>query len=96
MVCADALDCLGKFGFCVLDDVTFVKDAIVPINLLQSGNLVTDDLVRRYDNIVLLQLWHKSLTFASIPDKHDRLQIIGVLEDLVVPMPSQGRRTNDE
>ena len=96
MVCADALDCLGEFGLGVLDDVTFIKDAKVPVKFLQGGNLVTDDLIRRYDNVVPSQLWHEPLTFPSVPDKHDRLQIIGVLEDLVVPMPSQGRRTNDE
>lgn len=96
MVCADALDCLGEFGLCVLDDVAFIEDAVVPIKLLQSGNLVTDNLIRRYDNVVLFQLWYEPLTFASVPDKHDGLQIISVLEDLVVPMPSQGRRTNDE
>ncbi len=96
MVCADALDCLSEFGLCVLDDVTFVEDAVVPIKLLQSGNFVTDNFIRRYDNVVLFQLWYEPLTFASVADKHDRLQIIGVLEDLVVPMPSQGRRTNNE
>lgn len=92
----DALDGLRQLGLRVLDDVTFIEDAVVPVDVLQARDVVPDDLIRSNHDIVGLQLGQELVPFTRVPGVEDRLQVLRVLQDLIVPMTRERRWAHDE
>lgn len=52
----ERLDSLSELGLAVLDDVALVEDAVVPSNVAQDRDVVSDHLVRHDDHVVLCDL----------------------------------------
>ena len=92
----DLLDCLGQLRLRILDDVAFIEDAVVPADVLQTVDIVPDDLVGCDHYVVGLELREELVTFPGVPGVEDWAQVLGVLEDLIVPVTSQSGRTDDE
>lgn len=92
----DTLDGLRQLGLRVLDDVTFIEDAVVPVDVLQARNVVPDDLIRSDHNVVGLELGQELVPFTRVPGVEDWLQVLRVLQDLIVPMTRERRWAHDE
>lgn len=86
MICLNAFHRLGQLRFRVLDDVTFIQNAVMPVHRLQTGNIVPDDLVRGNHNVVVRQFLEQFSAIPRISGVHDGLQVVRVLEDFVVPV----------
>ncbi len=56
MYSLDALDGLRQLSLRILDDMTFIEDAVMPVDILQARNVVPDDLVRCDHDVVGLEL----------------------------------------
>ena len=93
---ADAFDSLRKLSLRILDDMALVQYAIVPVHILETGDVVANNLIRGNDNVVLLQLRQELAPLSRIPGVHDRLEVVSVFEDLVVPVTSERRWTNNQ
>ena len=89
-------DSFGKFCFGVLDDVAFVENTVQPVNIVQIRNVVADDFVGCDDNVEGLQFQQESRPFSGIPGVQDWTKIVGIFQDLVVPMASESGRTDNE
>ena len=46
---------LREFGFCILNDMTFVQDTVEPVRLFEMVDIVPNHFVRRDDDIVRVQ-----------------------------------------
>lgn len=95
-MCSNRLDRLRKFRLRILDNVALIKNAVMPIHLLQRVDIIPDDFVRGDDDVVVLQLWEHPVPFARVPRVHDRLEIVDVFLDLVEPVASQSWWADDE
>jgi len=96
MVGLDTLHGFGQLGLRILDDVTLVENAIVPLDSFQIGDVVANNLVGGYHNVILGQFGEQAVTVAGIASVHDGAQVLGVLENLIVPVTSQGRWADDQ
>ena len=96
MVRADALHGLSQLCLRVLDDVAFVKNAVVPTHALETSDVISNNFVRCDHNVMFLQLRDELIPLSCVAGIHDGLQIFCVLEDLVVPVARQRRRTYNE
>lgn len=76
--------------------MSFVQNTVVPVHLLQVLNVVPDHIIRHDHNIVLWNQGPQSLSLSGTSRVHDRLEVVGVLENLVVPMASQGWGANHQ
>ena len=45
MLCLNSFDCLGQFRLRILDDMPLVKDAVEPVDIFQTCNVVANDFV---------------------------------------------------
>ena len=92
----DTLHGFGQLGLRILDDVTLVENAIVPLDCFQVGDIVSNHLVGGYHDVILRQFWEQAVTVAGVASVHDRAQVLGVLENLIVPVTGQGRWADDQ
>jgi len=92
----DTLHGFSQLGLRILDDVTLVENAIVPLDSLQIADVVANHLVGGYHNIVLGKFGEQTVAVAGVASVHDRAQVLGVLEDLIVPVTSQGGWADDQ
>ena len=96
MVGLDAFHGFCQLGLRVLDDMTLIQDAIVPLDSLQILDIVANHLVGSYYNVILGELGEKAATVAGVAGVHDGAQVLGVLENLVIPVTGQGRWTDNQ
>jgi hypothetical protein len=68
----------------------------MPAKLLELRDVIPHYLVRRDNNIVILEPGHELASFTSGTRIQYGFQVVYVLEHLVVPMASERRRANDE
>ena len=87
---------LGQLRLCVLDDVTFIENAIVPVHVLEAADVVPNDFVRGHYHVIRLQLREQLVPFSRVSGVEHRLQVLRVLKDLVVPVASESGRADDE
>ena len=87
---------LRKLRLRILDDMTFVKNAEVPIEILQAAAIVSDYLVRGDDDVRCGKLRNELLPVSRGAYIKNRAKVFGVLEDLIIPMPSESWRADDE
>ena len=52
----NGLHSLRELRLRILDDMALVQYAIVPVHILETGDVVANNLIRGNDNVVLLQL----------------------------------------
>ena len=96
MVGLDTFHGFSQLGLRVLDDVTFVENTIVPLDSLQIVDVVANNLIRGYHNVILGQLGKQTVAVAGVSSIHDRAQIFCVLENLIIPVTGQGRRADNQ
>ena len=96
MVGLDTFHGFSQLGLRILDDVALVENAIVPLDSLQILDVVADHLIRGYYDVVLGEFWEKAATVAGVAGVHDWAQVLGVLENLIVPVTGQSRWTDDQ
>ena len=96
MIGTNSLDSLSQLSLRILDDVAFIEDAVVPADVLQTVDIVPDDLVGCDHYVVGLELREEFVTFPGVPGVEDRSKVLGILEDLVVPVSSKRRRADDQ
>ena len=53
MVGLDTFYGLSRLGLCILDDMALVENTVMPLDNLQIGDVVVDDLVGGDYNIIL-------------------------------------------
>ena len=92
----DALHRARELRARVLDDVALVEHAVVPPDTLERRDVVPHDLVARDHDVVRVEARGEALPLARGADVHHGPQVRGVLEDLVVPVACERRRTHDE
>lgn len=90
------LDSLGELRLPVLDDVTFVKDAVVPIDLAEPLGVVASDVVGRDDAVVLGDGTNNALALDARTGVDECANILRVGVDLVLPVTGEGRRADDK
>src|SRR5690348_531785 len=76
--------------------MTFVQNTVVPVDSLQILNIVTDHVVRHDNNIVLGDRSPQLLPLCWSSGIHDRLEVVGVLKNLVVPVSCQSGWTDND
>jgi len=59
MLCLDSFDRFGQLRLRVLDYMPFVKNAVEPIDIFQTRNVIANDFVRGNHNIHCGQLGEK-------------------------------------
>lgn len=96
MIRPKELDGLGELGLAVLDDVALVEDAIVPGEPLELGNVVSNNVVRHDDDIVLGDLAEKRSSLRRGTNVKQRLEVGRELEDFMVPMSGERRWTDND
>ena len=96
MLSTKHLNELRKLRLCILDDMTFVENAEVPIEILQAADIVSDYLVRGDDDVRCGKLKNELLLVSCGAYIKNRASVFGILEDLVVPMPSEIWRADYE
>ena len=96
MLSTKHLNGLRKLRLRILDDMTFVENAEVPIEILQAADIVSDYLVRDDDDVRCGKLRNELLPVSRGAYIKNRAGVFGVLEDLVVPMPSESWRADYE
>ena len=52
MVGSNRLDSLCDFRLCILDDMTFVKDTIIEMDMLEDDKIISKNVVGRNDDVV--------------------------------------------
>ena len=95
MVGLETFHGFSQLGLRILDDMTLVENAIVPLDSLQILDVVANHLVGGYNNVVLGELWEQTTTVAGVACVHDRAQVLGVLEDFIIPVTGQSRWADD-
>ena len=96
MVRSKELDGFGKFRLPVLDDVTFVEDAVVPVDGSKEIDVVPDHLVRSDDDVEGGKGGLEETSLLEGSDVDDWTKVLGELEDLVVPVAGEGGRADDD
>lgn len=96
MVRSKELDGFGKFRLPVLDDVTFVEDAVVPVDGSEEVDVVPDHLVGSDDDVEGGEGRLKETPLLEGSDVDDWTKVFGELEDLVVPVAGEGGRADDD
>ena len=96
MVGLDTFHGFSQLGFRILDDVTLVENAIVPLDSLQVLDVVANHLVGGYHNVILGEFWEQTATIAGVASVHDGAQVLGILEDFVIPVTGQSWWTDDQ
>ena len=76
--------------------MTFIKNAIVPLDSLEIMDIVANNLVGGYDNVVLGELWEQTAAVAGIASVHDGAQVLSVLENFIIPVTSQSWWADDQ
>lgn len=66
MLSAYALDSFGDLRLCVLDDMAFVENTIQPVKTLELSNIIPNNFVRGYDNVVRAQHGEQLVSFSSV------------------------------
>ena len=92
----DTLHSFGQLCLRILDNVTLVENAIVPLDSFQVGDVVANHLVGGYYNVILGQFREQAVTVAGVASVHDGAQVLGVLENLIVPVAGQRRWADDQ
>ena len=96
MVGLDALHGFSQLGLRILDDVTLVENAIVPFDSLKVADVVANHLIGGYHNVVLGKFWEQAVAIAGVASVHDGAQVLGVLENLIIPVTGEGRWADDQ
>lgn len=68
----------------------------MPGHLLQATDVVPYNLVRSDDHVIGLELGEYPAPLPGISGVRDRLKVLGVLENLVVPVTRQRGRADDQ
>ena len=82
----------------VPNDVTFIKDDEVPLDLREEVDVVANDFVRRNQQVVLLRATLQSLALGRCARVQQRVQVLPVNKtfDFEEPVPGYCWRTDDE
>lgn len=96
MVRLDTLHGFSQLGLRILDDMTLVENTIVPLGSLQIADVVANHLIGGYHNIVLGQLGEQTGTVAGVASVHDGAQVLGILEDLIIPVTGKSWWADDQ
>lgn len=98
VVALQLLDRSRQLRLAVLDDVTFVKDAEVPLDAREEVDVVANDLVRSDEQVVLRRATLQTNALGRCARVQQRVQELPVNEtfDFVKPVPGDGRRADDE
>lgn len=96
MLCLNGFNGLGQLGLRILDHMSLIQNAVEPVNIFQARDVVANNFVRRDDNVFGSQLREDPRTLFRIPSVENGPEVIGILEDLIVPVTSQSRRANDQ
>ena len=96
MVGMDTFNGFSQLGFCVLDDMTFVENTIMPLDSLQIVDVVANYLVGGDHKVILGKFWEQTGAVAGVASVHDGPQVLGILENFIVPVAGQCRRTDDQ
>ena len=96
MLSTKHLNGLRKLRLRILDDVAFIKNAVMPVHVLEAVDIVPNDLVRGDHDVVGFELRQELVSLSRIAGVEHGTQVLGVLEDLVVPVARQRRRADDE
>jgi hypothetical protein len=86
MVRAQGLDGLRQLRLAVLDDMTFVEDAVEPLVIGKLGDIVPDDVVGCDDHIMGGEMSPELRAHGWVADVEQRAQGGDVSEDLMAPM----------
>lgn len=96
MLGSHAFDGFREFGLGVFNDMPFVENAIEPVDILETTDIIPDNFVRGDDNVVFLQCWKETCTFFGATREHHWFQIFCVFQDFVVPVACEGGRAYDK
>ena len=86
MVGLDTFHGLSQLGLRIPDDVTLIENTIVPFDSLQIADVVANHLIGGYHDVILGQLREQAVAVAGVASVHDGAQILGVLDNFVIPV----------
>lgn len=80
MVGDDLLDGLEGFGLAVLDDVSLVQHAVVPLDAAEEVDVLAHDVVRGHDEVVEVHVRAKPLPLGRRAHVLEGLEVLGRYE----------------
>ena len=96
MVGSNTLHSLREFSFRILDNVTLIQNAVVPVQVLEACNVVANYFIRSNHDVVRFNLREESASFSRIARVENGFEVIRILENLIVPVTSERWRADNE
>ena len=76
--------------------MTLIKNTIVPFDSLEIVDIVANNLIGGYDDVVRWEFWEQTATVAGVASVHDGAQVLSVLENFIIPVTSQSWWADDQ
>lgn len=97
MVSLDSLHGLGNFRLAVLDDMTFVQNAVDELlrDSSEIADVVPEYIVGSDQDIELGELLELRAPLLDVTGVHERPEVVCIFLDFVIPVVGQRGRTND-